>query len=109
MTQDDQIDQLLRTVAPPAPGSYLYGAVMTAIDEDQSGVTLRNVVRILWPFGPAWQPLTALVIVAAMGVGADITLLNQNEDAVEFAAQDFGTIVLGDLSGLGQDLGVFDE
>ena len=97
MITDDKLDQLLRDAARPEPGAHLTGMVLAGFAADQQAVSWRNLARILWPFGPVWQPISALVLVAVMGAGVGAQTQTQLV-ADGYTQQEFGSIVLGDLT-----------
>lgn len=58
------LDTVLNAVAAPAPSPELMADILTAAEP--SG--WRGWVAGFWPFGPVWQPVSALATAAVLGI-----------------------------------------
>ncbi len=58
------LDTVLNAAAAPAPSPELMAAILTAAEP--SG--WRGWVAGFWPFGPVWQPVSALATAAVLGM-----------------------------------------
>lgn len=91
---DRKLDDLLRGVTPPKPDGALMGRVMEDAVREAARVGWRNLGAALWPFGPVWQPVSALMLVAVMGVSLAPQTTGSDQE-LAFANVDFNMIVLG--------------
>lgn len=98
--QDHDLDTLLQNAPRAEPSAALYGRVLSQMQGprpfDLRG-GWRDALHVLWPFGPAWQPATAFVMMALMGFVLSPTLNpTAPQDEYDLAAASFDTLVLGD-------------
>lgn len=90
------LDRWLDQVPEPAASPELLAAVLGAA-ERPAGMRLR---ALLWPFGPIWQPVSALLVALVLGAGAGQELMpptQQTDSAAEAAAyaEDYTALALG--------------
>ena len=83
---DEELTQMLQGVRPQPP-AHLYGAVLEAAPHVSPKPNWR---RALWPFGGLWQPVTALALIAMLGV------FTAPEPEADYAALSFDQMVAGE-------------
>ncbi len=80
------LDMLMDLSAAPAPSPELMVQVLAA--REPSGW-----LSVLWPFGPAWQPATAMAAAAVLGIAIGIA-------APDFVIPDYGDSAIAEVESL---------
>ncbi len=94
--QDHDLDRLLQEAPRAQPPAALYGRVLDAMAGPRP-LGWREALQVLWPFGPAWQPATAFMVMALAGYLLSPTLNpTMGEEPYDLADASFSTLVLGD-------------
>lgn len=93
---DWALERLLAEAPKPMPPAALYGRILADMNGPRP-LGWRGALQVLWPFGPAWQPATAFVLMAFAGFLLSPTLNPAAQDGVpyELADASFSTLVLG--------------
>lgn len=94
MTPDKKLDNMLSSLTPPTPGAALQGRILAEFQAEQQRFSWRGLAQILWPFGPIWQPVAALAMVAVLGLNANIPA-SYDDQTTQLAEADFSDLVLG--------------
>ncbi len=70
LDREAALDHLLQFAPEVSPSAQLRQKVLADAPASDRGWTSRfdEWTRSLWPFGPRWQPATALVAAAALGI-----------------------------------------
>ena len=80
------LDMLMDLSTAPAPSPELMARVLAA--REPSGW-----LSVLWPFGPVWQPATAMVAAAVLGVAIGVA-------APDIVIPDFGDSAIAEVESL---------
>lgn len=94
MTPDKKLDNMLSSLTPPTPGAALKGRILADFRAEQQRFSWRGLPNILWPFGPIWQPVAALVLVAVLGMNVTLPT-GYDAQTTQLAEADFSALVLG--------------
>lgn len=80
------LDMLMDQSAAPAPSPELMARVLTA--REPSGW-----LSVLWPFGPIWQPATAMAAAAMLGIAIGVA-------APDIVIPDYGDSAIAEVESL---------
>lgn len=80
------MDMLMDLSAAPAPSPELMARVLAA--REPSGW-----LAVLWPFGPAWQPVSAMAAAAALGIAIGVA-------APDIVIPDYGDGAIAEVESL---------
>ena len=80
------LDMVMNLSAAPAPSPELMARIL-------AGRERRGLFSLVWPFGPVWQPVSAMAAAAALGIAIGIA-------APDLVIPDYGDLAVAEVESL---------
>jgi len=95
-----ELDGLLGDLPDVAPSMALRSRILEAAPQSARTWSERwaRIAQLVWPFGPSWQPVTALAAAAVLGITVGLVVPDLSPTSDETTASDDTTTVVAEVA-----------